>query len=73
MSNKFTLEYSEQQGCFHLNNGSHQENTNGYRAVLYDITYEEYQKFTDQIRNRKITYAYLLKEAEKFKLKNKTK
>ncbi len=67
MEKTFTLEYSEQQGAFHMNDGTHTKNTNGYRSILEDITIEEYKRFTDQIRNKKITFAYLYKEAEKFK------
>jgi hypothetical protein len=66
MADKFTLEYSEQQGCFHLNNGTHPKNTNGYKSILEDITYEEYEKFRDMIKGRKITLAYLYKQATIF-------
>jgi|LauGreDrversion4_2_1035121.scaffolds.fasta_scaffold478497_1 hypothetical protein len=71
MEKKFILEYSEEQGMFHMNDGTHPKNTNGYLTVLEDITLEEYKKFTDQIRNRKITYAYLIREAIKFIHKRK--
>ncbi len=66
MEKTFTLEYSEQQGSFHMNDGSHTKNTNGYRTILDNITIDEYERFTDRLRNRKITFAYLYKEAEKF-------
>ncbi len=66
MEKTFTLEYSEQQGSFHMNDGSHAKNTNGYRTILDNITIDEYKRFTDRIRNRKITYAYLISEADKF-------
>lgn len=70
MSNqKFTLEYSEAQGCFHLNGGNHQKDTNGYKTVLDNITYEEYELFKNSIKGRKITYAFLIKEADKFNRK----
>ncbi len=71
MEKTFTLEYSEQQGAFHMNDGTHTKNTNGYRTILDNITIEEYKKFADRIKNRKITFAYLYKEAEKFKNERK--
>ncbi len=67
MENRFTLEYSEEQGMFHMNDGTHPKNTNGYRTILDDITIEEYKKFMDRLKNRKITYAYLINQAVKFK------
>lgn len=69
MPEKFTLEYSEQQGMFHMNDGSKPKNTNGYKTILEDLTLDQYQKFTNSIRGRKITYAFLIKEATKFKKK----
>lgn len=66
MDKRFTLEYSEEQGAFHMNDGTHTKNTNGYRTILENISIEEYKKFSDRIKNRKITFAYLYKEAEKF-------
>jgi hypothetical protein len=71
MESKFTLEYNEQQGMFHLNNGSQPKNTNGYKTILEDLTLDQYQKFTDSIKGRKITYAFLIKEATKFKKKKR--
>jgi len=68
MEKRFTLEYSEEQGAFHMNDGTHSKNTNGYRTILDNITIEEYKKFSDRLKNRKITFAYLYKEAEKFNL-----
>jgi hypothetical protein len=51
-----------------MNDGTHSKNTNGYRTILDNITIEEYKRFTDRIRNKKITFAYLFREAEKFNL-----
>jgi hypothetical protein len=66
MEKRFTLEYSADQGMFHLNDGMHTRNTNGYRTILENITMEEYKTFSDRIKNKKITYAFLFNEAEKF-------
>ncbi len=71
MERLFTLEYSEEQGAFHMNDGTHSKNTNGYRTILENISIEDYKKFSDRLKNRKITFAYLYKEAEKFKNERK--
>ena len=46
------LEYSEAQQCFHFNTDTamQHENTNSYRTIAKDISYEQAEAFTNSVK-----------------------
>ena len=52
MQRLYTLEYSEDQGCFHYNDGKHQKNTNTYETIRENCTYRYLSIFNLYIENK---------------------
>lgn len=53
------LEYSHNQGCFHLNRTGYMENSNSYQTLLPCVTHEFYMRFCKyMVRKYKGLFAF---------------
>ena len=64
MENTYRLEFNEQQQEFHLDDFTHEENTNGWFTIYGDCTevqFKIYDTFVKSKKRKKYTKAFLIK------------
>jgi hypothetical protein len=64
MERTFRLEFNEKKQKFHLDNYTHEENTNGFVTIIEsctDLEYRIFESYINKVKKRKLTVEYLLK------------
>jgi hypothetical protein len=70
MERTYRLEFNEKQQNFHLDRGSHEENTHGWFTIFEhctDLEFKVYEAYVNRKPLKKLTKEYLLKCAIELK------
>ena len=66
----FRLEFNEKQQNFHLDNGTHKENTYGWVTITEyctDLEFKILESYVNRIKKNKLSVVYIKKSLEELK------
>lgn len=60
---RYLIEYSDRDSCFHLNDGYNEPNVNSYQTIMENVTIEEFYDFMGSLpKNDGLSVAFLLEQ-----------